>query len=132
MRIPFRNVLRNGDGNALIETAIALPVLILIMSGVVDFGYMFAVSNNMQTVSSETARLLAIKRITPAEAPAYAQSRLMKVTGTYQVNANVTSTDVTVAITLPRSNAVLINVTGLLSSGDLSAASTMRVISNEG
>jgi Flp pilus assembly protein TadG len=54
MRIPFLNFLRNGDGNALIETAIALPVLILIMSGVIDFGYMFAVSNNMQSVSNET------------------------------------------------------------------------------
>lgn len=130
MHRPFREIPRNVEGNALIEMAIALPILTLIMSGVIDFGHMFAISNSMQTVSSETARLVAINRITPAEAPTYAQSRLMKVSGTYQVNTNVTAGNVTVAITLPRSNAALIDVTGLFSSGNLSATSTMRVISS--
>lgn len=131
MRILFRQVLRNRDGNALIETAITLPILIVVMSGIIDFGYMFAISNSMQSVSNETARLVAINRITPAEAPAYAQSRLMKAIGTYQVNTSATGTDVTVAITLPRRDAVLVNVTGLFSNGNLNASSTMRVISTE-
>lgn len=128
MRTLFREILGSRDGNAVIETAIALPVLLLIMTGVMDFGYMYAISNSMQTVSSETARLVAIKRITSGEAPAYAQGRLMKVGGTYQVSTRLTTTDVTVAITLPRSSAALVDVTGMFSRGNLSAASTMRVI----
>ncbi len=129
MRTPLRAFLRNRDGNAVIETAIALPLLIVILSGIVDFGYMFSISNSMQSVSSETARLVAIKRITSAEAPAYARSRLMSVSGTYQVNTTVTATDITVAISLPRSSAALIDVTGMFAGGNLSASSTMRVIS---
>lgn len=58
MRVPFRQVFRNRDGNALIETAITLPILIVIMSGVIDFRDMFAISNNMQSVSSEIVSLV--------------------------------------------------------------------------
>jgi Flp pilus assembly protein TadG len=129
MRETFSDIFRNRDGNALVETAISLPVLITIMTGIIDFGYQFSVANSIQTVSSETARLVAIKRITTAEAPSYAQSRLMQVNGTYQVGASVSQSNVTVTISLPRKDAALIDVLGLLSEGNLTASSTMRIIS---
>lgn len=129
MRPPFRQVLTNSDGNALIETAISLPLLIVILTGIIDLGYLFSVSNSMQTVASETARLIAIRRITTSEAPAYAQSRLMRVNGTYTVATSQSGSDVTVAIALPQRNAALIDVLGMFATGNLNASTTMRVIS---
>lgn len=125
----LRNLIRNRDGNAVIEMAVALPILIIIMTGVIDFGYQFSVANSMRTVSSETARLLAIKRITAAEAPAYARGRLMQAFGTYQVTTSTSGSDVTVNVSLPARAAILVDITGLLSQGNMSASSTMRVIS---
>jgi len=63
MRIQFPGVFQNSEGNALIETAITLPSPLLKMFGVIDFACIFAIPNSMQTVSSETARLVAIRRI---------------------------------------------------------------------
>lgn len=129
MRSQRHDVLKNEDASAAVETAFALPVLIVVMTGIIDFGYMFSVSNSMQTVSSETARLVAIRRLTTADAPSYAQGRLMQVPGTYQVSTSLSGGDVTVAISLPREDAALIDVMGLFAGGNLSASSTMRVIS---
>lgn len=129
MRLRRFPILTDRKGSVLVETAIALPLLILVMSGIIDFGYQFAVSNSMQSVSNETARLVAIRRLTAAEAPAYAQGRLMKALGPYSVTASVSGSDAVINITIPRRDAALIDVLGIFRTGNLAARSTMRLIS---
>lgn len=129
MRLRKFPIVKDRKGSVLVETAIALPVLLVLMSGIIDFGYQLAISNSMQSVSSETARLVAIRRLTTAEAPAYAQARLMRAMGSYSVTAAVEGSDAVINITIPRRNAALIDMLGLFSSGNLAARSTMRLIS---
>lgn len=129
MRLRKFPIIKDRKGSVLVETAIALPVLLVLMSGIIDFGYQLAISNSMQSVSSETARLVAIRRLTTAEAPAYAQARLMRAMGSYSVTAVVEGSDAVINITIARRDAALIDMLGLFSSGNLAAKSTMRLIS---
>ena len=56
----FRTLLRNDSGTAIIEFAIALPVLILFVWGIFQVGIAFQASAGMQNALGEGARLATL------------------------------------------------------------------------
>ena len=56
---------RARRGNAVLETALVLPILLALSFGLVEFGYFFYVKHNMQGAAREGARVA----ITPSATP---------------------------------------------------------------
>jgi Flp pilus assembly protein TadG len=123
-----RRLLGDQNGTAAIETAFALPLLLVLMTGIVDMGYMFVVKSNMASVSQDTARLVAIGNMTQSQATDYAKTKLMASGLPYSVNATIAGQDVIVDIRVPNKDVTLIDFLGIFQTGNLAAKSTMRVL----
>jgi Flp pilus assembly protein TadG len=81
---------RRSRGQALVEFALILPVLVLVVFGIIDFGRYVHTQNSLNEASREGARAGAVREL-PAEcgtqardacAMTIARSRLIGVTGT--------------------------------------------------
>jgi Flp pilus assembly protein TadG len=69
---------RGGDdtGAELIEFALVLPILLLVIAGIVDFGFLFQRFQVVTNASREGARLAALPGYTPADVEARVQNYL--------------------------------------------------------
>ncbi len=127
----LRGLWRDRDGAAAVEFAFILPILLLLFSGIVQFGSIMFLENHMTNVARETTRRVAVGELTQADAEGSAQQALVNWGVTYQVSVTSSSAgggndDITVAISLPMREAALMDVLGVFQSGNLSAAVTMR------
>ena len=117
---------------AAVEFALVLPVLILVLAGVIQFGSMFFVQNNMTDVARDSARRLAVGELTAAETQQYAQNALVDWGITYTVVVTEPNPidpddkDITVTISAPMRQASLVNLLDLPDTQVLSAAVTAR------
>jgi Flp pilus assembly protein TadG len=60
----FRKMLyRNEKGGALIEFALVLPLLLLVVFGITEFGRAVMVTNSLNTASREGARLAVVSSV---------------------------------------------------------------------
>lgn len=123
-----KRIAKDRTGSSLIETAIVMPVLLAIMSGIIDMGFMFAVQNNMTSVSQDASRLVAVGKMTTSEAKSYASTKLMSPRLPYTISANTSGQNVVVAIAVPNKDVALIDFLGLFQTGSLHAQSSMRVL----
>jgi hypothetical protein len=55
-------------GQALVETALVLPVLLLVIGGIVQFGMLFWTQNTLTQVARDTGRWAATQQISPCNA----------------------------------------------------------------
>ena len=123
---------RDERGMAAVEFALVLPVLILVLAGVIQFGSMFFVQNNMTDVARDSARRLAVGELTAAETQQYAQNALVDWGITYTVVVTEPNPidpddkDITVTISAPMRQASLVNLLDLPDTQVLSAAVTAR------
>jgi Flp pilus assembly protein TadG len=126
---------KNQQGQAVVEFAVILPVLLLVLFSILQFGIVFNNYIQVTAAAREGARKAAVSRglgaagaksaaITAAKgaAPGLDQSKL---TITFPNNPSFTAgTDVVVKVTYPYSINILGKVVG---SGNLSSSTTMRV-----
>jgi Flp pilus assembly protein TadG len=126
---------KNQQGQAVVEFAVILPVLLLVLFSILQFGIVFNNYIQVTAAAREGARKAAVSRglgaagaksaaITAAKgaAPGLNQSKL---TITFPNNPSFTAgTDVVVKVTYPYSINILGKVVG---SGNLSSSTTMRV-----
>ncbi len=118
---------RNQDGIAAVEMALVLPFLLMLLAGIIDFGAMFFLQNNMISAARGSARALAFQSVTATEAEQMAQDSLVNWSATFTVNAeepdpsDPTDTDVVVTITVPIADAApvglvadIIGITGTM------------------
>ncbi len=127
----WRTLWRDRDGVAAVEFAFILPILLLLFSGIVQFGSIMFLENHMTNVARETSRRVAVGELAQADASSSAQQALVNWGVNYDVS--VTSVDVgggnqdiAVAISLPMAEVALMDVLGVFQSGNLTAAVTMR------
>jgi Flp pilus assembly protein TadG len=125
----------NESGQAVVEFAVILPVLLMILFAILQFGIVFnnyiqvtaaaregarkaAVSRSLGTAAAETAATTSAK----AAAPGLTQS---SITVTYPNSPTFAQgSDVTVQVTYPYS----ISILGIIvKSGNLTSSTTMRV-----
>lgn len=63
MRLRFTRInLRSESGQSAVEFAMVLPLLIIVLLGVVDFGFAFTYWNDSQQLANSTARYAAVGR----------------------------------------------------------------------
>ncbi len=124
-----------SSANAAVEFAIVVPVLLLIVFGIIQFGMILFTYNNMVQAAREAARTLAVQETTVADAQTIALNQLafsgLPFTVTICEPATVPcagnpATDVSVTITVPLSQATIVDFLGLFSTGDLEATVAMR------
>ncbi len=122
---------RDRYGAAAVEFAFVLPILLLLFSGIVQFGSIMFLENHMTNVARETSRRIAVGELAQADAESSARQALVNWGVTYEVSVATIDVgggnqDITVAISLPMREAALMDVLGVFQSGNLTAAVTMR------
>ena len=130
----LRALWRDRGGVAAVEFAFILPILLMLFSGIVQFGSIMFLQNHMTNVARETSRRIAVGELAQADAVSSAQQALVNWGVTYEVSVATVATadvgsgnqDITVAISLPMAEAALMDVLGVFQNGNLTAAVTMR------
>jgi len=92
-------------GTAMVEMAIALPLLLLLIVGALEFALQFHVRHCMVNAAREAARTLAVRGATVAQATQAANSQLERINAHFTVTSALPppgQTDVSVQITVPR------------------------------
>jgi Flp pilus assembly protein TadG len=134
-----RRSLRTQRGQAVTEFAVILPVLLLVLLAIYQFGVVFNNYIQVTAAAREGARKAAVSRtagscssvqtmaITAAKnaAPGLDQSKMSVTLPTYTCtnNALAPGTDTTVKVTYPYSISILGKI---VTSGSLSSTTTMR------
>jgi Flp pilus assembly protein TadG len=90
MVIARPRLLRNARGNALIEFAFVLPILLLVLFGITEFGRMIMTTNILNTASREGARLAAVS---PLGETAAVEARVKEVLASAKVQAKAITVD---------------------------------------
>ena len=67
-RIGLRRRLRSETGAELVETALTLPLLLLVVVGIIEFGFVFQKFEVITNAAREGARVLVLPAFTPADA----------------------------------------------------------------
>ena len=132
MRAAILGPWRDERGAAAIEFAFVIPVVVLILTGIIQLGALLFLQSNMGDVARDTARRLAVGEITVAEAPSYAGGQLVSWGGTFTVTtampdpADPNDRDITVQVSVPIADVSLVDIVGVFQTGDMTAGSTMR------
>lgn len=126
----FRGLLtrlrRNETGATAIELALVMPILVTLLTGIVQMGGIFFLHNNMISAAQDTGRRVVVGELTAADAQTYAESNLINWGMTYTVQVTEPGDDVVVDISVPLSQAVLVDFLGLFETGVLRAQVTAR------
>ena len=72
----YKLIFRNSKGNAVIEFALVLPLLLLVVFGITEFGRAIMTTNILNTASREGARLAAVSAFSDTLS---VQSRVIEV-----------------------------------------------------
>lgn len=118
---------RSRSGAAAVEFALVLPIFLMLLFGIIQFGSVLFLHNNMVNAARETVRRMSVAELTAAEADDYAQNYLSDWNLTFLVTATEppTTTDVAVQISVPAADAALVNFP-IAWPGNLVAEASMR------
>ena len=126
----MKRFFKDRTGVAAIEFAIIAPIVIVLFSGIIQFGFVLFIQNHMVDVARDSARRFAVGETTQAETVQFAQSTLLNWGVTYTVvvtppdPSDPDDNDVVVNISLLRSSAAILDMLGLFQSGTLFASVT--------
>jgi Flp pilus assembly protein TadG len=115
---------RSRSGAAAVEFAIVLPIFLMILFGIIQFGSLMFLHGNMLNAARDTVRRMSVGELTAATAPAHAQTYLADWGLTFTVAANDVG-DVSVQISVPTADAAIVNFP-VTWPGNLVADATMR------
>src|SRR5262245_30859537 len=114
---------RDERGISAVEFAMVLPVLVAMLLGVVQYGSVFLVQMRMNDTARDTARRLAVGDLsTQSAGEAFALAQLSDWPAVFQVTANLPEPpdrDIAVTITVPMTDAAILNFMGLGLDGDM-------------
>ncbi|HTS41738.1 MAG TPA: TadE family protein [Xanthobacteraceae bacterium] len=123
---------RSESGAALVEFTILMPVLFLILFGIIEFGSMIWMQNDMTNAAREGARKAAVRGGTTAQAASTACGCLQGLGPTFTITPTRACTipagattgvgEVTVNVVVNKSDASLMNTFFSFSGGNLTAS----------
>lgn len=127
MEPPPRSPVSSDAGAAAVELAFVLPVALLVLMGVIQFGALLFLQNTMVNVANDVARRVSVGDLTTTEGKILAEERLSGWNATFTVNVTEPTTDdILVAISVPLADAAIVDFGHFLDVGDLTAEATMR------
>lgn len=68
-------MIRKEDGQSIVELALALPIVLLLLVGIIDFGRVMFIHLNLELITQESVRLGGLGR-SDEEIRAYVQDRV--------------------------------------------------------
>lgn len=129
----FRVWSRSDGGTTAAEFAFILPVLVMIVAGIIQFGAIFYLHYNMANAAHEAARALAAGAIaTKAESTQLVERNLINWGVTFTVNTTLpdprdpATNNFTVVVTAPLSEAAVVDYLGVFKGGTLRAAASIH------
>ncbi len=128
-----RSFWHERDGVSAVEFAFVVPIVIALLSGIIQFGLAFFMQGHMAEVARDTSRRVAVGELTQSEAISYAENSLLDPGVTYDVAVTLPDPndpddrDVVVSISVPKREISPIDLLGLFQDGDLSASVTRRM-----
>lgn len=125
VRLRLDAFLRDRSGASAIEMAFSLPILLMVLTGIIQFGAMFFLQNHMGDIARDTARRVSVGQISAGQATTYAEGELMNWNATFTVDVQELDDEVTVDISVPLAEASLVDILGLFKSGTLRARAEM-------
>lgn len=121
------------DGAAAVEFALVLPILVLFLFAIVQFGLLFSVYNTMVHAAREGARGMALQQMTAAQGETLTRDRLSAYTALpFAVTTRTpdptdpADLDVSVQVSVPLREAMLVDVLGLADGREVSTQIVMR------
>lgn len=116
---------------AAVEMAIVTPLLLTMLFGIIEFGWLFTVRNSMVNAAREGARLGALPGSTESEITARVQTMLepMNLDDNATINVTMPTSDdpvVTVVVTVPRAQVSLVGNFFGFTSGTVEGQASMR------
>ncbi|MDA4848859.1 TadE/TadG family type IV pilus assembly protein [Hoeflea poritis] len=72
------------DGVAAIEFAVILPIFVVMMCGVINFGYAIYVKHTMQRIAGETMRAVTYGELPTEDAQAFARAKMEDSFGAFE------------------------------------------------
>lgn len=103
-RKPWRSVRTARRGGAVVEMAIVTPLLMMILLGTIEFGYVFMMEQSLTNAAREACRMATLPGASDADIQTRAQQALA---GT---GLNVTSGNVTITHATPQNPVVQVSV----------------------
>lgn len=134
----FANIikrLKKEDGQAVVELAITLPILIMILCGIIDFGWLFMNQNSIDYCSREGARYAIVHSTSKIAIEEHIRTIAPdNIADTIDINITFTNTSNPrlgdVVIEIDDDIAVLTPIAGVFVQGEtmnLSSSCTMKV-----
>ncbi len=138
MRCWRRRILRRRDSHraraaAVVEFAVVLPLLLLILFGIIEYGYTFMVRLTVQHAAREGCRVASLSTSTPAEVAAKVAQAMGGRAYTLTTVAGIC--EETVTVTVPRDDVAITGFFTIAESyfggaapgeADLEGSTTMR------
>lgn len=116
----------DASGTSAVEFGLVLPILMMLVMGVIEFGLIMYTMNTSEHAARSVARQLATNRLTSDQASDKAKAQLpqwAKSSATVEVSQSTpglpTSNVFTVKITIPAAKASITNFLGWAYSGNL-------------
>ena len=120
------------SGTVAIEMAFVVPILVMFIASAIQFGSLFFLQNKMTDAARAAARALALGDASASEAQQVALGRLAGWAMSFTVQTqepdpnDPADHDVIVEVTVPMSQATLVDILNLFGTGDMTASVTMR------
>lgn len=116
---------------AAVEMAVVTPLLLTMLFGIIEFGWLFTVRSSMVNAAREGARLGALPGTSESEIVTRVQSLLepMNIDDNATVNVTMPTSDdpiVTVVVTVPRAQVSLVGNFFGFTSGNVEGQASMR------
>ncbi len=128
-----RSFWRDRNGVSAVEFAFVLPIIVLLLGGIFQFGFALFMQGHMSEVAREVSRRVAVGELSQSEAVSYAQGSLINPGVVYDVVVTLpdpndpADRDVQVSISAPLKDISPIDILGLFQSDDLSTSVTRRI-----
>ncbi len=124
---PPRSPFSSDTGGAAVEMAFVMPFAVLLLMGIIQFGALLFLQNTMVNVANDVARRVSVGDLTNATGKALAEDRLSGWNATFTVNVtSPTTDDIQVDISVPLSDAAIVDFGHFLDTGNLTAQATVR------
>ena len=119
------------DGVSAVEFAFVLPIVILLLGGIFQFGFALFMQGHIAEVARETSRYVAVGEFNESEAISFAQSSLINPGVTYDIDVTLPTDPndrvVVVSITAPLAQLSPIDILGLFKDSELTASVQRRM-----
>jgi len=129
MKLSLANFGKRQEGQSVVEFALVLPIFILLLMGIIEFGRIWMTMNVLSSASREGARIAAVTGPDASRVNNTVQSALSSASlpsGTVSINGPNGNSEVTVTVQITYTSITGGIIPGLANPMQLARSTTMR------